>query len=1233
MKTLISKRPAPKAFALVVTISLMVLLSVIAVGLLGLSAIALRSSTQNTAQSEAQANARLALMLAIGDLQKALGPDQRISARAEILDNNPATTNVVGVAHPHYLGVWDSWNTWLTDRKGSLSIQDTYKRGRDPSLFRTWLASHPAAGNLETAIGGGGGTDMVELCGAGSSSADVSNRVQVPRLGIREGGRVSGKYAWWITDESQKARLDLEHREKTGTPAAAMVHASHTGRMGIEKMANMAGFDIKPESLRKMVTTGQAGISASNVSEHFHDLTSHSLGLHTDVRSGGFKSDLNLAFESDTVPVQMDQASLFGRREFDAPIRPMTGELAGITPQNPNIAPMSWRQMREYYRLYRGGFADSGAMQPVAWESGKPVIRRLLMGRGRNQPTGKWEERDTRGYARDLVMLRQTWIIATKSESNPVAPGGIDYYILCIPIVTLWNPYNITLKVDSAELSVLGAMYWAAGMRQRTYRGETLLGEVPFPDNNPWFGIQRPNHDLIANQLGYRMIPTSGSRSSIIDFQPGEVRVFSTDAQVLHGVRELGAADAMNSRHFFASPGYTPVQDTRPGVLRGLKYQVNPGSGRGPLSFSLRLAQAEGQNDSFWFGASRKAGHVWQMHEVFAAKHGAIYENGTVVNKQSAGEWQDVAYMGATSVDWVRESELGDAWIIKDGPADRAQWPPPGSPPMPVGIFSIVAKSAERLEYDSSSGFAGDFRNRSWLHAPPTRIANFLMNPVDLNRSAFPYQLHFRPVNGDQEVSQFLQADGPLGYFGGGYTPARGQSHIAALGIPAAPIMNLGSFAGIQMNPGRARFPSSLRYENIKHIAHAGAAFGVGIGNGIAHPMINPAAVYTRNDFGSDPGWDGRDSTNLPVTDDYWDHLFLANEELWDSWFCSGIAPVVGNGNISVPKRSVANAFFSNQPNPLMRHFQPYLRDKTAGELAGLVDDDRRRPWEIIASHMLNKGQFNVNSTSKQAWKALLMSLADRPLAHNSVSGGTTVIPPDPDKASLARHAMANSDREASGPADDNAWRGIRKLTESQIDKLAGEIVRQVKLRGPFLNMAEFINRRLSNDDTGVAGALQAAIDWDEFNAGYNGTTSGTGESINKAYKGADAMITGSNLPARYPNPKAAAGSRYAGIPGYVMQSDILQGISGSLAVRGDTFLIRAYGESLQSDGKVAARAWCEAVVQRMPEYVDSSDAADKVLRNPAAPPGAGPDLHPMNKAFGRQFTIVSFRWLNQDEI
>ena len=79
---------AKAGFSLVTTVMVLTLLALISIGLLSLSTVTLRSNTAMDAQAEAKANARLALMLAVGELQRQLGPDQRISASASILDSS-----------------------------------------------------------------------------------------------------------------------------------------------------------------------------------------------------------------------------------------------------------------------------------------------------------------------------------------------------------------------------------------------------------------------------------------------------------------------------------------------------------------------------------------------------------------------------------------------------------------------------------------------------------------------------------------------------------------------------------------------------------------------------------------------------------------------------------------------------------------------------------------------------------------------------------------------------------------------------------------------------------------------------------------------------------------------------------------------------------------------------------------------------------------------------------------
>jgi hypothetical protein len=75
------------------------------------------------------------------------------------------------------------------------------------------------------------------------------------------------------------------------------------------------------------------------------------------------------------------------------------------------------------------------------------------------------------------------------------------------------------------------------------------------------------------------------------------------------------------------------------------------------------------------------------------------------------------------------------------------------------------------------------------------------------------------------------------------------------------------------------------------------------------------------------------------------------------------------------------------------------------------------------------------------------------------------------------------------------------------------------------------------------------------------------------------------------------------------------------LTARSDTFVIRAYGDATDANGKVQARAWCEAVVQRCPE--------------PIAPDASGLNSSNSGKAtdMGRRFVMKSFRWLRPEEV
>ncbi len=194
----------------------------------------------------------------------------------------------------------------------------------------------------------------------------------------------------------------------------------------------------------------------------------------------------------------------------------------------------------------------------------------------------------------------------------------------------------------------------------------------------------------------------------------------------------------------------------------------------------------------------------------------------------------------------------------------------------------------------------------------------------------------------------------------------------------------------------------------------------------------------------------------------------------------------------------------------------------------------------------------------------------------------------------------------SSDPQDPAQWIGRRTLNDDEIDSLARGIVEEVRKRGPFLSLADFVNRRVGSDrELARAGAVQSALDSQQV--GINSTYQSGGRGV------------GSTASGRFNFPEAEEGPMSYGAPGIVKQADILTPIAPILSARSDSFLIRGYGEKVDSSGKVIARAWCEAVVQRYADFIDSTNEPEADYSS----------ISMLNKTFGRRFEMVSFRWLN----
>ncbi len=435
---------------------------------------------------------------------------------------------------------------------------------------------------------------------------------------------------------------------------------------------------------------------------------------------------------------------------------------------------------------------------------------------------------------------------------------------------------------------------------------------------------------------------------------------------------------------------------------------------------------------------------------------------------------------------------------------------------------------------------------------------------------------------------------------------------------------------------------ASLYRAQTKASAYQSGITGPGIGNSFLHPMIPRTDVYQflDNSISMDindrynPAT-GYTPINTKAYCDYWDHVLLLNDALWDDYFVSSLADQTRPSEaVNVSLDENLDKLVNSKELANSRYLYHGAGKTTAAIKTELKATDG---YLKAAAHLMVDGIFNVNSTSVAAWHALFAGIRERQVVYRDKDGALKPVAiPDGKRIALSRFGVETTDQEGDDPEfgvtrDDgmSAWSGVRFLDDAQLKKLAEECVKQVKRRGPFLNFSEFINRRLADDALGTMGALQSAIDYDDANPQAG--------SINYPFKSnPDHMLRATDLgTTSFQTPEAAVGSRFAGIPGYVIQSDLLRPIANTLSVRDDTFRIRAYGDSLDASGNIIARAWCEALVQRVPEYCDESNTPEVPARL-MTEGGVFSDnsaLNTTNRRFGRKFQITNFRWLDDSEI
>jgi hypothetical protein len=1206
-----------RGFALIVTLSLMILLTVIAVGLLTLSSISLRSAGQNAAISTAQGNARMALTLAIGELQKNAGPDQRVTARADVLDSTPSSSS----SNPRLTGVWKSWEILAS----SPPTATEYERSARDQRFLGWLTS--SLDNQAALINYAKDTSLTTTgvnapavalwdkgsLGPAATANDIVKAEKVPTTTSR------GAYAWAVMDEGVKVRINTPYQDAATTKGAQSAQLGSGERpntsaiTGLEKLER-SNFEFGSTGMGiidKGVTMPNLQLAAENLAAGTllkpltHDVTPSSVGLFTDTARGGLKEDFNLLTNKAILPARYRGTGVYS-------------SLLGV-PNAGNSQPR-WESFHELARLYQDGnrltMLDGAptlsARGPNGWQaatdsdaaSGKtgnpvrnapagltlfPTIAKVQVvfslmvrdiynypstGDGLGKPDGA-SQADERGQ-----QLHNPF-------GNNFAGSAYDYllHMIYTPVVTLHNPYNVAL-----EFNDLKVMFGNVPFAMQVIRSGTAMTPDLMPLDQLFTGNAGGG---ISKRFGLKLRTNGGSANApavgVPNFRllPGEVVMFSpyfdpartwaVEARAANRTFWDWQGDNNKSLAIDAIPGWRgaaigfDLDWFRPGLSGDIPNGLALGciAARRTDTFSVKFAP-------FSIDAAANKFSV----EMFATPVGASAQISSGIIQMDYGSQKGLQekLLGAGGTLTYPETNTIGAMQMHSHSTT-----PSGaiSNVKPFAVLSAQAKTT-RGGMDLAAQ-DGKIATKPWsfAHAVGSVSVPQLITEHGANNS---HEIDIQLLNIAQGADDLFPLERVTGRssFISGRTKNTGIKFGSMYDIPIAPLQTLASLNSA--NPGGASgfLPR----------------FAQPIGNSWAHPFLNPGTPV------SGVG----DSSLL-------DHSFLLNLALYDRFYFSGLANQTGPNGTGRDSAALAGDFLAGQPlvDPRLTLRVPAGKVRTDFTADVASDDAQTR----IAAWQVMNGAFNINSTSVMAWKAMLGSIHDSQAVVNRLNkpGKTSSLVNQQPASNQTSHISRFRLPVESDLIQENYWLGTREYTDAQLELLAEKIVEQVRLRGPFLSMSEFVNRRLgsASDPLSQRGALQQAIDNTNINQAY-ATNAGAGFDI----------LPGAVGDYQYKNPLAGTGPSYQGAPGYLTQADLLNVLGNAATPRSDTFTIRTYGEARDAQDKPIATAVCEAVIQRVPDYVDPADTPEI------------PTLSLTSQAninFGRRFTIVSFRWLTANEI
>lgn len=1196
--------PRP-GFALVIALSLMSLMVLLVISMATLVRVELSTATHTRDQDLARQNALFGLQVAIGQLQQQMGPDQRISATAGLLDADPDTLEMNGVAQPYWTGVWDSleWDR-ASDRQDMPSQNDASDGKSDQ--FRGWLVSGFSDPDLSSGeilqrarTFDATAANAIKLVGEGVVGEDpdlndehvFAMRESLGLVGSKENG-----FAYWVGDEGVKAYVAGEQQTEPSDRQDKLNALSSSNRANLRAIAEWDALQANQFNASAILSHDLLRLAAVRElgDEHvyegkFHAVTPYGSGMLIDARNGGFRQDLSLAFSMNSLP-----ESLLDSNGEPAPLFELTADNGQL------VNGPTWDYLRRFHNRYDIIDAQSDDTPVFNILDVKPEVSNGLA------PNKK-------GDAPMPVVVRYQYIFSLYQgyntwdgkpynpdeqyfDANPAnGPPNTDFqsnekivYLMVTPVLYLWNPYNVAIRMPKDKKAALNVL-------------------AAFPEMQLSFdgGSKYKDFDQIFWMWAGEIISldSSNAEEDELIIPPGEMRI--NTLSTFHGEYDgklyfsyvdrdkfWGDASGGNARR--AQPSTGNFSEGIMGLFSPLLLpsQMRPDEMAWPDT--KLLAQGSGQinlrfkpeSNRFLFkfnagaeGHERQQAGVYHMNSDTPLTSEFLpdeYEHEETINFSTLPELVDSSgnFTGLSPVFSVslnvrafHESDgLGKPGYFSD-PANAYYYSEQGNE-------KDLAVAPFRIEFDGAVA-AGDY-----LQYDPITQRAFFRSGLDLVYSNVAKEL---PVGPMLSLGQLEHA--PLG---------RDYDHL---------IYQYTNFLSDQTPPSQLP-ESDPRRRSMSPV------FNRAVGNSKAHPMIDPTTV-----------WDGAYAV---------DRSYFLNDALMDGYFFSGLAdnggPFASDSRNAMTRLEAVLDGSEPLPNPAYKLNQP--EGATLESIAEVVLEDPNEAYLRLAAFLAVDGAFNINSTSVDAWASLLSASRGKAVLYANLNSGGVGEETDADRTPiLSKTFPAGESAESQGgnymSANAALWSGFRSLSDAQIQQLAEEIVAQVKARGPFLSLGQFFNREVSDRAAyNQSGAVQAAIDEAEIN------TVAEEDALNDALTTRfdsndmdDESISRANLA----NPEALEGDRNEGLPGYVTQAELLKPITPVLTARSETFIVRAYGDVRDANG-IVAKAWCEAVVQRKPDYVGSSDDT-----GPA--PWETPEADSIAEKFGRQFEIVSFRWLNENEV